>query len=107
MLPDGSRDLVCLAPPRALTAAHRAERDRTYASAAQWWQQALEVGSALPAPELPRQRGLLGLGNALVRSGQALAGQQRLRDCLQAALDANDTSTAVDAAAALSASQGS
>ena len=90
-----------------LEAAHRAERDRTYASAAQWWQQALEVGSALPAPELPRQRGLLGLGNALVRSGQALAGQQRLRDCLQAALDANDTSTAVDAAAALSASQGS
>ena len=90
-----------------LEAAHRAERDRTYASAAQWWQQALEVGSALPVPELPRQRGLLGLGNALVRSGQALAGQQRLRECLQVALDANDTSTAVDAAAALSASQGS
>jgi len=90
-----------------LEAAHRAERDRTYASAAQWWQQALEVGSSLSSPEQPRQRVLLGLGNALVRSGQALAGQQRLSDCLEAALDANDTSTAVDAAAALSASQGS
>ncbi len=88
-------------------AAERAERNRTYASAAQWWQRALDVGATSPTPVLPRQRALLGLATALVRSGQALAGQQTLRECLEVALDADDVSTAVDAATALGGSQGS
>jgi len=88
-------------------AAERAERNRTYASAAQWWQRALDVAGTSHRPVLPRQRALLGLATALVRSGQSLAGQQTLRECIEEALDGDDVSTAVDAATVLSASQGS
>ncbi|HEU5242464.1 MAG TPA: AAA family ATPase, partial [Ornithinibacter sp.] len=87
-------------------AAARAERERTHESAARWWRHALEVGTASGTGP-PRQAVLLGLAGALVRSGQAIAGQGRLRECLEVALDAGDTGTAVGAATVLAASQGS
>ena len=88
-------------------AAIRAERDRTYESAAQWWERALDQAAACPATALPRQRLLLSLAADLVRAGQAIVGQGRLRECLEAALAERDTATAVDACTVLAGSQGS
>ena len=87
-------------------AAGRAEQDRTHEAAALWWRHALEVGTASGTGP-PRQQTLLGLATALVRSGQVLAGQDRLRECMEVSLAAGDTPTAVRAAGVLGASHGS
>ncbi|MFL6080614.1 MAG: ATP-binding protein [Ornithinibacter sp.] len=88
-------------------AAARAERDRTYDSAAQWWERALDQAAATPSTAPPRQRLLLSLATDLVRSGRAIVGQDRLRECLEVALGEGDTATAVDACTVLAGSQGS
>jgi tetratricopeptide (TPR) repeat protein len=88
-------------------AATRAERDRTYDSAAWWWERALDLGAATPRTAPGRQRVLLSLATDLVRSGRAIVGQERLRECLETALADGDTATAADACTVLAGSQGS
>ena len=58
-------------------AAERAERNRTYASAAQWWQRALDVGVSSPSPGAPAPASAAGPRH---RAGAVWSGPGRSTD---------------------------